>query len=173
MQDTGIRHATEADLDAVMRITAAAVAIMNAQGNVQWNETYPLRADFLRDVRENTLYACVEDGLVRGVACLNFNEPAEYRAANWTRHGRVMVLHRMVVDPECRRKGIAAALLSFAVRLAEENGAVLRTDTFSGNAPMNALLLKYGFHMTGAIELAGKRQQPFCCYEYITQGDNT
>ena len=41
-----IRLAAEEDMDAVWALVSRAVAHMNALGNPQWGEDYPLRIDF-------------------------------------------------------------------------------------------------------------------------------
>lgn len=42
-----IRKAEHGDLDGIMHIVADTIALMHAEGNVQWSEDYPLASDFL------------------------------------------------------------------------------------------------------------------------------
>lgn len=161
-----IRTATAGDIDEIMRIVDETKSIMHAQGNVQWNEKYPLREDFERDILRASLYIIEENSAVAGFVCLDFDEPEEYKSADWQKPGPALVLHRMAVDTKARGLGIGGKLLAFAQAKAAELGAVsIRTDTFSGNIPMNSLFVKHGFHMAGAVELCGKSAQPFYCYE--------
>lgn len=161
-----IRVATAGDIDEVMRIVDETKSIMHAQGNFQWNEKYPLRGDFELDISNGTLYIIEENSAVAGFVCLDFNEPEEYKNADWQKPGPALVLHRMAVDTKIRGLGIGGRLLTFAREKAAELGACsIRTDTFSGNVPMNALFVKHGFRMTGTVELTGKAIQPFHCYE--------
>lgn len=163
-----IRQAFPSDISGVMAVVKASREIMQAGGNFQWDENYPLQMHFEQDIIEGTLYIIDENGVVSGLICLNYDEPAAYSEASWQSGGHALVIHRMAVSPEYRGRGLAGELLDFAGRHALENGASsLRTDTFSGNIPMNTLFLKYGFHKTGAVELEGKKQQPFYCYEKI------
>lgn len=161
-----IRHANAVDIDEIMRIVEDTKKIMHAQGNVQWDESYPLCADFERDIANGSLYIIEVDSAVAGFVCLDFNEPDAYKTAGWHKPKPALVLHRMAVDPLFRGHGVGGNLLEFAEQKAAELAAgSVRTDTFSGNAPMNALFLKHGYRMTGAVELPGRRKQPFNCYE--------
>lgn len=163
-----IRQALPTDIGGIMAVVEASREIMQAGGNFQWDENYPLQVHFEQDIVEGTLYIIDENGVVAGLICLNSDEPAVYSEASWQSGGDRLVIHRMAVSPEYRRHGFAGELLYFAAKHSLENGASsLRTDTFSGNIPMNTLFLKHGFRKTGAVELEGKKQQPFYCYEKV------
>lgn len=149
-----------------MRAVEETKDIMHAQGNFQWDERYPVRADFESDVAQGSLYVIMEGSMVAGFACLDFNEPEAYNNASWHKPGPALILHRMAIAPRFRGLGFGGKLLEFAGAKAAETGAAsIRTDTFSGNAPMNSLFIKHGFRMAGEVELPGKQFQPFHCYE--------
>lgn len=169
-----IRQAVFSDIGRVMAVMEKSREIMQADGNFQWDENYPLRGHFEQDIIEGTLYVIDKKGVLAGIACLNCDEPEEYAKALWQSEGKALAIHRMAVSPEFRGQGFAGMLLDFAFKLAKEKGALsLRTDTFSGNIPMNTLFLKHGFRKAGAIELNGKKQQPFYCYEKILGEDSS
>lgn len=161
-----IRLAIVSDLDRIVEIVNASKEIMQAQGNFQWDDNYPLRGDYERDIENAELYVIEENGIVSGFLCLNGDEPEEYKTAAWEKSEPALVIHRMAVAPESRGRGLAGKLLDFAWDTTRERGIPsLRTDTFSGNIAMNSLFVKHGFRKTGNIELSGKQLQPFYCYE--------
>lgn len=161
-----IRPAIMSDLDRVVDIMEVSKKILQAQGNFQWDDAYPLREDYRLDIENAELYVIEDDGVVAGFLCLNSDEPEVYKSAAWKNPPPALVIHRMAVAPELRGKGLAGKLLDFAWDVTRERGfASLRTDTFSANDAMNSLFIKHGFHKTGEIELPGRRQQPFYCYE--------
>lgn len=164
-----IRQALPRDIGGIMAVVEESRKIMQAGGNFQWDDNYPLQNDFERDISGGTLYIADENGVAVGLICINSDEPREYSNASWQGVEPVLVIHRMAVSPDFRGRGIAGELLGFAEQLSHDMGAQsLRTDTFSGNIPMNTLFLKHEFRKTGVIELKGKKQQPFYCYEKIT-----
>lgn len=161
-----IRLAQIRDLDAVMLIVEKTKKIMHENGNFQWDDKYPLESDFEHDINERSLYVLEENGEIGGFICVNDEEPEEYASAAWQKSGKRLIIHRMAVSPEQRGRGYAGDLFDFAWEKTVEAGAQsIRSDTFSGNIPMNSLFLKHGFSKTGEIILKGKQYQPFNCYE--------
>lgn len=162
-----MRHASEADLPAIMEIIAAVVRQMREEGSDQWDDGYPARADFLADIGRGSLYVDAEGEELRAVACFNRDEPAEYGPVHWSREGAATVIHRLAVRPDCRNRGIAQGAFRFAEGLARENGTrYIRSDTYSLNDRMNALFAKMGYRRTGVISFHGRRSD-FYCYDKV------
>lgn len=161
-----IRTAVLADVAPIMEIIRATIAEMKTYGNTQWNDAYPLASDFEQDIASGDLYVQEgEGGILAGFICVNGVEPPEYSPMPWKYTGKVLVAHRMAVNPQCRNQGVGTSLLTFAEEMAQKAGAVsVRTDTNSINAKMNALFSKLGYEMVGQISLF---QNPhlFNCYE--------
>ena len=167
-----IRKATEKDLEAIMDIVSRVVAEMESEGIDQWSAAYPARRDFAADIARGELYVDDETGSdrppaakIRGVVCVNREEPPEYRDGAWSRDGASLVIHRLAVHPECRRRGVGRGLLLLAEELARAEGiAYLRSDTYSMNARMNALFARMAYRRAGDIRFLGHRQA-FHCYD--------
>ena len=51
-----VRAATVDDLDAIEVIVQQVVKAMNDSGNFQWDQVYPLRADFAKDIANGELW---------------------------------------------------------------------------------------------------------------------
>lgn len=161
-----IRPAQSSDLDAVWLLVGHAVAHMNAIGNPQWGEDYPTRAHYEGDIARGELYAAISgNGTLLGVACLNQCESPEYACVPWSYTGAVLSVHRMAVDPQVQRQGVATKLFSFAEDLAYQQGlAALHVDTYSLNHRMQALFHQRGYNQRGEIFLHG-RPLPYPCFE--------
>lgn len=162
-----IRKANINDLEKIMKIIKATVEEMKGYNNTQWDENYPSDKDFVSDIKKQDLYVDEIDGEVAGFICLNYEEPDEYVGLNWSSNKKAMIIHRMAVNPSFRKKGIASKLVDFAEKLAEENSvSYLKSDTYSINSKMNALLTKYGFIKIGEMSFLGK-EKSFYCYDKI------
>lgn len=116
-----IRKANMNDLESIMKIIKSTVEEMKTYNNTQWDENYPLEKDFVSDIKKQDLYIYEVDGEVAGFICLNYEEPEEYLGLNWSSNKKAMVIHRMAVNPNFRKTGIASKLVDFAEKLAVEN----------------------------------------------------
>jgi GNAT superfamily N-acetyltransferase len=165
-----IRRATAADLDQIMEIISHAVREMQAENVDQWNDGYPALSDFRSDAERGELYVDESDqerGRLRGVVCINRDEPEEYGAADWSRNGPATVVHRLAVDPAFRNQGVARGLLRKAEELAAADGSgYVRSDTYSLNVRMNALFVREGYVRAGTIRFPG-RKEVFVCYDKV------
>lgn len=159
-----IRKAKTEDIEAIMRIVKEAIILMNEEGNTQWDETYPLAPDFLKDIEAGTLFV-LDEGEVRGVVCVNRVQPVEYRTVAWSVEKEAIVVHRMAVLAASRGQGIAKRFMKYAEQMAEECGLnYIRTDTNSMNSRMNAMFQKLGYKKAGIVHFR-KNPNDFYCYE--------
>lgn len=161
-----IRKAKKEDIEAIMKMVQEAIALMNEEGNSQWDETYPLAEDFYKDMEEETLYV-FDDGKVKGVVCINRDQPAEYEPVAWKQDKEAIVIHRMAVSAESRGQGIAKQFMKFAEEKAGELGTgYIRTDTNSKNSRMNAMFQSLGYEKSGIINFRNNPND-FYCYEIL------
>lgn len=163
-----IRKATAKDLDAIMDIVWRTIMLLQSEGNDQWDNKYPSRDDFSRDIAEGTLYVCEMESTVVGFICCNRISPKEHASVPWHRDSAtVLILHRFAVSPKFHRRGIGTSLMRKADELAAASGCTsIRTDTNSLNLRMQALFLSCGYEKVGEIFLRGKTR-PFYCYEKL------
>ncbi|RDY27012.1 GNAT family N-acetyltransferase [Romboutsia weinsteinii] len=162
-----MRKAKTSDLNNIMKVIDLTVKEMKQENNTQWDERYPIEEDFLVDIEKGTLYVEEVDGEFKGFICVDFNQPKEYDDINWSSNKESMVIHRMAVNPACRRQGIGQRLIKFADELAIENKAnYIKTDTYSINTKMDALFKKCGFVKVGEMDFLGK-EKPFYCYDKL------
>ena len=148
-----------------MEIIKATIAEMKTYGNTQWDENYPQKQDFTGDIESGSLYVNEENGELYGFICANFVEPDEYKDIQWALDEKCLILHRMSINPKYRNQGTATKLIEFAEKIAKENGVnYIKTDTYSINKKMNALLLKLGYIHRGNMNFLGKEKE-FYCYD--------
>lgn len=160
-----IRPATINDLNNIMKIILPTIAIMNQEGNTQWDHEYPLATDFLQDINSGHLFVFANAADIQGVICINNIEPSEYGDVNWKSGKTASVIHRMAIAPSSRKQGIGSALMAFAETIAQKTGTYyLKTDTYSSNNNMNGLFQKFGYQPVGKIRFRN-RPHPFICYE--------
>jgi len=162
-----MRKTDLADIKEIMNIIRTTVIEMHTYNNYQWDENYPQEKDFINDIIEGNLYVSERDGKLVAFICVNKIEPVEYSGLRWSSGKEAMVIHRMSVNSEYRRLGVAMELMKFAEGLALKNNiAYLKTDTNSLNEKMNALFMKCGYNFIGEMSFSGK-ESPFYAYDKI------
>ncbi|MCH4891080.1 GNAT family N-acetyltransferase [Acidaminobacter sp. JC074] len=159
-----IRLAKKGDIQEIMAIVEVIIDEMMEVENYQWDQTYPRKEDFLRDIENETLYV-YESGHIGGFICIDFSRPNEYKDLKWSSNDKAPVIHRMAVSSKFRGQGVAVDLMKHAENLCKDMGlAYIHTDTYSSNKAMNNLLIKMGYRLVGSINMMGKPLL-FNCYE--------
>lgn len=163
----GIRAAQTKDLHQIMDIVRQAVAGMRAEGSDQWNEEYPATANFAADIAEGSLFVDADMDEIRGVVCLNHDEPPQYLDIPWVRDAKALVIHRMAVGIAHRGTGVVSRLMDHAETRARQLGLnYIRSDTYSLNPRMNAVFEKRGYVLRGHTRFEG-RSNDFNCWDKV------
>jgi GNAT superfamily N-acetyltransferase len=161
-----IRLATLNDIPQIMQIVIDVVPLMIANGNLQWDNTYPNPEVFERDISLGQLWVADIEGRIAGVAAITTDQEAEYAEVGWDISETAVVTHRLAVSLHYRGKGIAEALLMQAeleaVRLGIQK---LRIDTNTHNQATQKLFPKLGYIYAGEIGLSFRPGLRFLCYE--------
>jgi ribosomal protein S18 acetylase RimI-like enzyme len=161
-----IRLATRDDLPALLELMRRVVPLMLASGNLQWDETYPNEAVFLRDIDLGQLWVADAETCIAGLAAITMDQEPDYAQVGWDISEPAIVVHRLAVDPAFRGAGTAGALMQKAEEVAVERGiAVLRVDTNTQNAATQRLFPKLGYQFAGEISLQFRPELRFFCYE--------
>ena len=94
-------------------------------------------------------------GVIAGACVIDNADDPTYAVASWrvdVPQPEVGVLHLFVIDPACRRQGIAPVLLEAAAQEARKRGfATLRLDVFDNNEPAVRLYLVHGYEDRGVL----------------------
>src|SRR5262245_28608937 len=159
-----VRLASDADVDAVMRMLGDCIAAMRAEGIDQWDDIYPSRERMLADAAAQTLYVGFMDDALVGALVVNEDQDALWADVPWSiRDVPVVVVHRLMVAPDWQGRGIARALMAFAERHARESGyGVIRLDAFAANPMALRLYRGLGYRDAGGARL---RKGLFRCFE--------
>ena len=161
-----LRLAVEDDFPELMALIGRVVPVMLAAGNRQWDESYPDEAAFRSDIDRSQLWVAEVSGSLAGIAAISMNPEPEYAQAGLDVDEAAVVVHRLAVDPVFRGRGVAAALMQQAERVAVENGiTTLRVDTNTENAATKRLFPKLGYRLAGEISLKVRPELRFFCYE--------
>jgi ribosomal protein S18 acetylase RimI-like enzyme len=154
------------DLQPLMTLLRRVVPLMRAAGNLQWDDQYPNEQVFARDIELGQLWVAMQDGALAGMAAITTHQEPEYAQIGWDIREPAIVVHRLAVDPACRGKGIAGALMRQAETVARDRGiSVLRVDTNTQNPATQRLLPKLGYTPAGEISLSYRPGLRFLCYE--------
>lgn len=168
METYTIRLAQPEDFDTIWSLIRRTVTKMNAEGSEQWGEHYPTPADFQNDIQKQRLLAAISpQGKLVGVACFTDEEEADYLDIPFDISAPAAVVHRLAVDPDVRRQGIAHLLLDRVEAWAKEQGIpTFHVDTYSKNTVMQGFFERRGFVQKGTFSLP-HYTLPFLVYEKL------
>jgi len=168
-----IRKAAAADLPAAAAIYEA-IFDQEDRGPAYTNWTrgsYPTGEDARKALEAGTLYVGEEDGVLWGVVNLNGVQLPEYGEIPWSvpaAEDQVGVIHTLCIHPAQAGKGYAKQMVAFCEETARALGkAVMRLDTWEGNAPANHLYPSLGYRFAGSTEFFfhGYIREILNCYE--------
>lgn len=161
-----IRLASLKDIDNIMDLIKHCIKDMQSHGIYQWNESYPTAEIFEEDIKSESLYILKDKSNYLGIIAINEEQSPEYQELKWLiEAGRALVIHRLAVNPEWQKQGIARQLMDFAEKYATEKGYTsIRLDAFSENPRALNLYERRGYNKVGQVFFPN-RELPFYCYE--------
>jgi ribosomal protein S18 acetylase RimI-like enzyme len=160
-----VRRAHADDLPRLTALLRACVEHMRSRGIDQWDDVYPSEATLRADVEAGTLYVAAAPGRpVAGAFVIDERQDPEYAEVAWRLgDAPVRVVHRLMVHPECQRRGLGRHLMGFAESAARRaGGRAIRLDAFTGNAPSLRLYQTLGYEDVGQVRF---RKGLFRCFE--------
>ena len=166
---TTIRAAKSEDINRITAIAKSCAQHMIDHGILQWNEYYPSKAAFEKDLNRSELFIIEKQALVVGVIVISSLMDEEYKSVKWlTPNKNNRYIHRLCVDPVHQKNGYARALLDFAEDKSKEEGVTsIRLDTFSQN-PRNLKFYKNrNYIQLEEIYFHRQSEYPFYCFELV------
>ena len=151
-----IRKATEADLDAVIKIyDELHDAEESGEISVGWIRTiYPTRTTAEESLKRGDLFV-LEDGTVLGAGIINQNQVDFYEKGAWeykTEDNDVCVLHTLVISPQAGGKGYGKQFVKYYEDYALKLGChELRLDTNERNDRAREMYRKLGYKEIGIV----------------------
>ena len=152
----------ENDIEEIMGLITR--TIISGQSSSGWNETYPTKEIFVKDIDNQYLYLYEDNHIVIGIISLVPGPDPDYQSIIWKNSGTSpLVLHRLCVDPHRQREGIGSRLMNFAETFGHEQGYTsLQLDTRISNHTAANLYEQLGYTKTGTIT---RNRGNFICYE--------
>ena len=142
------------DLDEVDKLAVLVITDMMKSSIPQWTLDYPRNKHYFKDVLNDSLYIYKEGNIILGaISILPENDPPYKTITRWLK-SKSLVLHRILVHPNKREKGIAQKLLDYAITLGENREyESLKIDTHRENYKMKKFLEKNNFQDIGYLEI--------------------
>lgn len=161
-----IELAQPCDLAEIFQVYLNAKTVLDRNSINQWTDNYPTRSIIEDDLRTGGLYCLKIGNKIIGAINLNEEQDKEYQSVRWEFDGlKVLVIHRLVIDPQYQRKGYAQKLMAFAENFALENGYTsIRLDAYSQNYSALAFYKKRNYFIRGEVRFP-ERDHPFKCME--------
>lgn len=148
------RKATTEDAERIWEIILQAKTQMLRQNKQQWDESYPLPENILRDIQKGYAYVLCHESTVIAYAAVAFDgEPAyESIEGKWLSEQPYVVVHRLAVADEMKQKGIATLFMQKVEELSiEKEIHSFKVDTNFDNFYMHKMLERLGFCYCGKI----------------------
>lgn len=154
------------ELETLFQIYLNAKHDLDSKGINQWIDNYPTISLIETDLRNGSLYKLKNDNLIMGAVVLNEEQDIAYKSINWKfDESKVLVIHRLVIDPKHQSNGYAIQLMDFAENFAKENGySSIRLDTYSQNDRSISFYKKRNYLIRGDVHFTG-RAHSFHCLE--------
>ncbi|MER3319584.1 MAG: GNAT family N-acetyltransferase [Allomuricauda sp.] len=164
-----IRRAKISEIPDILTITRACAKKMEENGIFQWNEHYPSKEAFIKDIERYELFVIEEKDTVQGTIVISTLMDEEYKPIQWlTPNGNSIYIHRLSVHPDLQGKGLAQKMMDFAENFSKENGFTsVRLDTFSQNKRNQRFYEQRGYQKLGDIFFPKQSDHPFHCYELV------
>lgn len=142
---------------------------MISKGIYQWNEHYPSKQVFEKNLERKELYVYKLDDKIIGTVVISTSMDEEYIPINWlSPNENNLYIHRLAVHPSFQGQGYAVQLMDFVEAFAKAHKATsIRLDTFSQN-PRNQLFYEQrGYQRLGNMYFPKQSEHPFYCYELL------
>ena len=164
-----IRKALISDLETVKSLTEACAKKMISDGIFQWNDHYPSKEIFRKDIEEESLYVWDDKNQIKGCIMFSPEKDEVYNSTKWlTQDNKNIYVHRLAVHPKFQKKGIGNKLMNFAESIAKKRNFIsIRLDTFSQNKSNNKFYESRGYQKLGDVFFRKQSEFPFHCYEKI------
>lgn len=148
------RSANMNDLEEIVLLVQNAIAKMEDDNIHQWDELYPNREDFERDIKNGDLYVGIVEQKIAVVFALNQESNDDYKNGAWANPEKsYFVLHRLCVNPVFQKRGIAIKTMYYIEEVLRNRGIqAIRLDVFSRNPYSQRLYARAGYVQTGIAD---------------------
>lgn len=148
------RKAATDDIDEICGLVGRVKDTLVQNGIFQWDEIYPVREDFLEDIKKGQLYAGSINGRIAVLYTLNKECDAQYARGKWQKEDELFcAVHRLCVEPDFQNKGIAKQTLLYIEEILRKADIhSVRLDVFSDNPFALKLYDSLGYARVGCCD---------------------
>ena len=161
-----IQLADSSDLSRLVELFQSAKKQLDQQEIFQWTDFYPSKEVIEKDLKDQTLFVLKNKQDLIGAVTLNDHQDEEYQSIHWKFNAeKVLVIHRLMVDPKFQNQGYARQLMDFAEAFAKKHHySSIRLDTYTQNKISFEFYKKRNYVLRGTVFFKG-RKDPFYCLE--------
>lgn len=161
-----IEKGTLSDLNELFQIYLNGKNELEKNGIYQWTDNYPTRSIIENDLKKSVLFVLRNNEKIIGAINISEEQETEYQTINWEfNNSKVLVIHRLVIDPKYQGKGYAKKMMDFAEKFANENNySSIRLDAYSQNKRVVDFYEKLKYFTRGNVNFP-EREYPFQCME--------
>ena len=143
--------ATPNQTNKVFSVYSAAIINMEQQGIHQWDEIYPDLQIITEDISKKQMYIGTIEDKIAVCFVLSEEYDEEYKNGNWKwPDSKFCVIHRLCVNPEFQKQGIATKTMEYIEKLCKSQGYdSIRFDCFTENPYSRRLYDKAGYSVVG------------------------
>ncbi|MEM5567121.1 GNAT family N-acetyltransferase [Psychroserpens sp. AS72] len=154
------------DLEKLYQIYLNGKIDLENNGIHQWSDNYPTISIIENDIRNGVLYTLKSNEKIIGAINISEEQETEYKLIKWRfENSKVLVIHRLVIDPKYQRKGYAQKLMDFAENFAKENNySSIRLDAYSQNKRVLDFYKNRNYFKRGDVNFPD-REYSFHCME--------
>ncbi|MBB1078402.1 GNAT family N-acetyltransferase [Limosilactobacillus sp. STM2_1] len=170
MAEVYLRRSQTQDLDAIMKIIDNAKALLKKNGSPQWQNGYPNRETFAKDIATQTNWVLINDGQIYATATLQLTPEPTYRVithGQWNQpNAPYATIHRVAISIEHQGQGLSKILFSNLLTVGQMQGIKnFRIDTHRSNKAMQHIAESFNFRKRGIIQVNEKNDPERIAYE--------
>ena len=161
-----IEKGTLSEINQLFQIYLNGKNDLEKNGIYQWTDNYPTREIIENDLKKGVLFVLKNSKEIIGAINISEEQEPEYETINWKfDNSKVLVIHRLVIDPKYHGKGNARKLMDFAENFAVENNySSIRLDAYSQNKRVIDFYEKRKYFNRGNVNFPD-RKHAFHCME--------
>lgn len=156
------RKAIANDKLAISAIRPRVYRDMHEKGNDQWDNEYPSDDILHIDIDRGHMYLAIVDGVIAAYVAMNSRIPEEYSSVSFVYEEPRACMHRLSVNPDYLRMGIATELMRYVhgqCRMIGYKSIVL--DTYDNNNAALAFYKKLGYITRGSVSFPRRPDNTF------------
>ena len=163
------------DLQKLFQIYLNGKINLENNGIYQWTDNYPTISIIEDDLKKDVLYTLKNNEKIIGAINISEEQETEYNSIKWEfDNSKILVIHRLVIDPKYQKKGYAQKLMDFAEKFAKENNYTsIRLDAYSQNLRVIEFYKKRNYVIRGNVNFPEREHEFYCMEKEIITAYNT